>query len=53
MIDIEIRKERLAICNECEHSLDTGHCAQCYCAISSLTANPNSRCPLLFWGRVQ
>lgn len=49
MSDIDIRKARLAICDDCPKMLEDGHCSLCYCAISSMTARPNARCPLRKW----
>ena len=46
----EVRKERQAICNGCEHWNEASNrCTECGCQMRVKTALSSSRCPLRKW----
>jgi hypothetical protein len=48
MVPDEVREERLAICNECEHLKD-GKCELCGCFVLPKSYFENMACPIEKW----
>jgi hypothetical protein len=51
---VQISKERLVICNECEHKtllLGVNVCGICHCPILGKTHSPMNTCPKQKWKR--
>jgi len=48
MVPDEVREERLAICNECEH-LKKGQCELCGCFVLPKSYFENMACPIEKW----
>jgi hypothetical protein len=51
MASEETKKERLAICQKCEHN-KIGMCSKCGCVLKLKTQWKTTKCPVDKWGPV-
>lgn len=53
-VQTDVAKERMAICNACEHlNKTTKICKECGCFMEGKTKLPNAACPIGKWDMVQ